>query len=74
LPPNAAAAINPEAFSRRNREQMKKGLSHGLINYDDRDFALYLRRSFVGVGAGVSLRPPPINNIGLPLFTNGAIA
>src|SRR6201996_8282017 len=43
---------------------MKKGLSHGLTNYGDRDFALYLRRSFArSMGLSDSLLNAPIIGI-----------
>ena len=43
---------------------MKKGLSHGLTNYGDRDFALYLRRSFArSMGLSDRLLDAPIVGI-----------
>ena len=43
---------------------MKKGFSHGLTNYGDRDFALYLRRSFArSMGLSDRLLDAPIVGI-----------
>src|SRR5258708_16654702 len=43
---------------------MKRGLSHGLTNYGDRDFALYLRRSFArSMGLSDRLLDAPIVGI-----------
>ena len=43
---------------------MKSGLSHGLTNYGDREFALYLRRSFArSMGLSDRLLDAPIVGI-----------
>ncbi len=43
---------------------MKKGLAHGLTNYGDRDFALFLRRSFArSMGQSDKLLEAPIIGI-----------
>ena len=55
-PPAKRIALSRKMTSRYNSSMADKpiGFSHGLTNYGDRDFSLYLRRSFAASIHGIT--------------------